>query len=83
MSKFPIDLSNLDEPIFLCDWNGHEIVELHTKESLKAKYGSTNLYDDEEDFIFSEVGMTFEEYLDYMSSGSYHHFDNMRIERIN
>lgn len=84
MDKFPIDLSNSDEPIFLCDWNDHEIVELHTRQSLEAKYGATNLYDlAEQDFFIDDVGMTFTEYLDYMSSGSYHIFDNLRIERIN
>jgi protein involved in temperature-dependent protein secretion len=80
---FPIDLSNSDEAIFLCDWNSHEIVELHTKQSLKAKYGSTNLFDDEEFKWQFDLDMGFAEYLDYMSSGAYRHFDNLRIERIN
>jgi hypothetical protein len=83
-NQFPINLSNSNEPIFLCDWDSNSIVELHTRQSLKDKYGSTNLYDPEEqDFFIDDVGMTFPEYLDYMSSGSYHIFDNLRIERIN
>ena len=84
MSNFPIDLSNSNEAIFLCDWNSHGIVELHTKQSLEAKYGATNLFDiEEQEFFIDDIGMTFTEYLDYMSAGSYHHFDNLRIERIN
>lgn len=81
---FPIELTNSKEPIFLCDWNGGEIVELHSRASLEAKYGDTNLFDiEEQEFFIDDVGMTFTEYLDYMSSGAYHIFDNMRIERIN
>ena len=81
---FPIDLSNSNEPIFLCSWNYDEIVELHTKQSLKAKYGATNLYDDEEFcYSFPHLNMTFEEFLDYLSKGSHYHLDNMTVERIN
>lgn len=82
MSKFPIDLSNSDEAVFLCMWNGNEVVELHTIESLRKQYGETNLYDVEEFKCFFDMDMSFEEYLDYMSSGSYYHFDNLRVERI-
>ena len=81
--NFPIDLSNTTESVFLCSWNSDEIVQIHTKQSLKDMYGKTNLFDDEEDFISNDVGMTFEQYLDYMSLGAYHIFDNLRIERIN
>ena len=83
MSNFPIDLSNSEEAVFLCDWNGHEIVELHTKQSLEDKYGKTNLFDEDEFRQFFDIDMSFKEYLDYMSAGSYYHFDNLRIERIN
>lgn len=51
-----IDLSSLIEPIFLCRWNGrhsingrsnHEIVEIHSKNTLLNKYSSTNLFDND------------------------------------
>jgi len=37
-----------DEHYFLCSWNGTEIVEIHTKESLYEEYNGTNLFDDSE-----------------------------------
>lgn len=80
---FPIDLSGSVEPIFLCSWNYDEIVELHTKKSLKDKYGETNLYDLDNEIMYAFAGMNFEELLDYMSRGSHYHIDNMTIERIN
>ena len=81
-SHFPIDLSNSEEAVFLCMWNGNEIVELHTIESLKKQYGETNLFDVEDFRSLFDIDMSFEEYLNYMSSGSYYHFDNLRVERI-
>jgi hypothetical protein len=79
---FPIDLSNSKEAVFLCMWNGDEIVELHTLESLKSQYGNTNLFDVEEFREFFETGLSFEEFVLQMGHGDYHIFDNMRIERI-
>jgi hypothetical protein len=32
--------------IYLCRWNGDEIVQIHTKETLYNEYKDTNLFDD-------------------------------------
>ena len=51
-----INLSTYIEPLFLCRWNGihsingrssHEIVEIHSKNTLLNKYQSTNLFDND------------------------------------
>ena len=34
-----------DRPLFLCEWDGGSLTEVHTRESLKSQYGDTNLYD--------------------------------------
>lgn len=80
--NFPIDLSNTTESVFLCSWNGDEIVELHTIESMKAKYGQSNLFDADEFMAFFDTPFSFEEYLLQMGSGDYHIFDNLRIECV-
>ena len=54
--KDGIDLSIYVEPLFLCRWNGihsingrssHEIVEIHSKNTLRNKYQETNLFDND------------------------------------
>lgn len=54
-SEDGINLSSIIEPLYLCRWNGvhsingrsqHEIVEIHSKDSLIIKYLSTNLFDE-------------------------------------
>ena len=32
-----------DKPIYLCDWNDGEIVQIHSKETLEKEYKETNL----------------------------------------
>ena len=34
-----------NEPLFLCKWNGGDIVEIHTRLTLYATYKDTGLYD--------------------------------------
>ena len=34
-----------DRPLFLCEWDGGSLTEVHTRDSLKSQYGDTNLYD--------------------------------------
>ena len=88
MNKFPIDLDPNTET-FLCAWNGHDQVELHTKESLYERYKDTNLYDDE-DGEFVQTGAighkayTFQEYLDNSDEllGLQFVCDNMLIARV-
>jgi hypothetical protein len=79
---FPIDLSKSEEAVFLCMWNGDEIVELHTITSLKAKYGSTNLFAAEDFKHTFDTDLSFEDYLLQMGHGDYHIFDNLRIECV-
>tara|TARA_R100001530_G_scaffold71513_1_gene50639 strand:+ start:178 stop:480 length:303 start_codon:yes stop_codon:yes gene_type:complete len=76
--------------LFLCTWNSREVVEIHTKETLKSQYGDTNLFD--EDNITWEVNgkeRTFTELLAYLSLFDWSGFDdevyindNMTIRRI-
>ena len=85
MNKFPMDLDPNTET-FLCSWNGHDQVELHTRESLFERYKDTNLYDNEEKF-YPRYGIqtyTFKEYLDNSDEllGVPFVCDNMKIERV-
>jgi hypothetical protein len=34
-----------DRPLFLCEWDGGSLTEVHTRDSLKSQYGDTNLYE--------------------------------------
>lgn len=43
ITKFPISIDT-EEIVYLCQWNGNEIVELHTKDSLWQQYKDTNLF---------------------------------------
>jgi hypothetical protein len=82
MSTFPIDLSNTEQAVFLCMWNGDEIIELHTLDSLRVKYSTTNLFDVKEFRDFFDTSLSFEEYVLQMGHGDYHIFDNLRIECV-
>jgi hypothetical protein len=69
---------------FLCTWNGDEIIELHTQESLWKEYKNTNLFEDDDWFYEDEtVSLT-----DLMSLCAYHkdktiHYnDNMTIQYL-
>lgn len=85
MNKFPIDLDPSTET-FLCAWNGHDQVELHTKESLYERYKDTNLYDNEEEFysMQGQQAYTFQDYLDNSDEllGVQFVCDNMLIARV-
>lgn len=81
-----------DQVIYLCRWNGNEIVEIHSSDSLFKEYNSTNLYDkDYKLYNFSLMGKAFEMLLeDYLDTSSYHQsymnadftVDNFTIRRI-
>lgn len=86
MSKYPFTVSG-DAPVFLCSWEG-EIVEVHTRESLRDMYGETNLFDDDDGWggEIREL-MTFEDLLEYLTTnpidmGRVFYNDNMTIQRI-
>jgi hypothetical protein len=89
MSKYPFTVSEDDAPVFLCSWNGGEIVELHTKQSLREVFGETNLFDGDRDGWGYEIGelLTFEELLEHLErepldKGRVFYNDNMTIQRI-
>jgi hypothetical protein len=74
----------MKEDYFLCTWNGDEIIELHTQESLWKEYKNTNLFEDDDWFYEDEtVSLT-----DLMSLCAYHkdktiHYnDNMTIQYL-
>jgi hypothetical protein len=85
MSEYPFVVSG--SPVFLCSWEG-EIVEVHTRESLRDMYGETNLFDDDDGWggEIREL-MTFEDLLEYLTTnpidmGRVFYNDNMTIQRI-
>ena len=41
-----ITLKPTNNNIYLCSWNGDEIVQIHTKETLYNEYKGTNLFED-------------------------------------
>tara|TARA_R100000152_G_C6776001_1_gene204821 strand:- start:913 stop:1233 length:321 start_codon:yes stop_codon:yes gene_type:complete len=69
---------------FLCTWNGDEIIELHTKESLWKNYKDTNLFEDD-DWFYERENLENVSLTDLMSICAYHkdktiHYnDNMTI----
>ena len=78
--------------IYLCRWNGDEIVQIHTKETLYNEYKDTNLFDDDEDMLFETIGNGFDnfKFKDYLKLSSKDEdflnvnfiCDNMEITRI-
>jgi hypothetical protein len=91
MNRFDecINLSNEIEPCFLCSWNNHEIVEIHTKKTLHAKYDGTNLFDYSEDFgnnFNEEMVISLDEWMDTINFNDSMwleiHNDNFTIQRI-
>jgi hypothetical protein len=82
MNNYPIELSKEIDSLFLCTWNGGEIIEIHTISSMKKEYGQSNLFDADEFRYFFDTDLSFEEYLLKMANSDYHIFDNMEIRRI-
>ena len=84
------NLSN--EPIYLCDWNDGEIVQIHSKETLEKEYSETNLFDDDEKYFsnytngFKYNSFTIQKYLEESKDDDYYNIpfrcDNMTITRI-
>jgi len=81
-----------DQVLYLCRWNGNEIVEVHTKETLFENYKDTNLYDREYELynytlLKSNYDMYLQEYLNISTTHEdflNHDFalDNFTIRRI-
>ena len=74
-----IDLSNIKTKLYLCSWNGEEIIEIHTSVSLYEKYCETNLFDGT---FYEDWGVTAPKLLDRLEVNEFDTFDNFRIERI-
>lgn len=73
----PLSFSDVSEPLFLCEWNGFDIVEVHTISSFYETYKSTNL--------FEEVDIVGYEVLEEMRAldlGEVFRDDNMGLTRI-
>ena len=96
MSKFEsIDLAPRKdkEAIYLCTWNGGEIVQIHTEKTLREDYKGSNLFTAEADeTYFSCMGNGYDDLIleDYLKHSKKdddflnieYHKDNMEIERI-
>jgi len=84
------NLSN--EPIYLCDWNDGEIVQIHNKETLEKEYAETNLFDEDEKRFsnysngFKYSSLRIQDYLELSKDDDYYNIpfrcDNMTITRI-
>lgn len=80
-----LDLENND--YFLCSWNGTEIHQIHTKESLIEEYKETGLFEDNWSWghpLWKYGKLT--ELMDFLIEGVYlfkaHYNDNMMIMYI-
>ena len=78
-----------NEPLFLCKWNGGDIVEIHTRLTLYATYKNTGLYDTGDGWsnfenindLLDHLSFTDQDNYDYFDSEKYTN-DNMSIQRI-
>lgn len=77
--QYPINLSNEDRPLFLCKWNGNDIVEIHTRESFWHEYKITNVFDADFADMFGE---SINDVFDRLKIEERDLFDNMEIRRI-
>lgn len=88
-NTFPlIDLTGERQPLFLCDWDSGEFVEIHTVDTLRGTYGETNLFDGtRHDWGHEFTNATLDEILSYLVDGDSDDrrrfcTDNMSIQRI-
>ena len=78
-----------NEPLFLCKWNGGDIVEIHTRLTLYATYKDTGLYDTGDGWsnfesindLLDHLSFTDQDNYDYFDNEKYTN-DNMSIQRI-
>ena len=79
------------EVIYLCTWNGGEIVQIHTEKTLREEYDGSNLFDckesDETYFTSGSISLLLKDYLKKSKKDSDFLYDsfichNMEIERI-
>lgn len=84
---YPITIGG-ETPVYLCEWNGGETVEIHTRETLTDTFGET-LFDPDEDGWGWEIRelMTFDKLIEHLETypgdkGRPFHNENMTITRI-
>lgn len=84
---YPITIGG-ETPVYMCSWDG-ELVEIHTRKTLREQYQDSGLYDPEDDGWGWEIRelMTFDQLLDHLEAesldkGKPFHNDNMTITRI-
>jgi len=85
--KEVIDLSSQKKATFLCSWNGKEVVQIHTYETLITEYEKSNLFDPLEGWFVDGETKTFEDLINILSSKEdycdiAYNNDNMTITRI-
>jgi len=51
-----IELSSITQPLYLCTWNGSQIVQIHNRETFTKEYESTNMRFDS----FDETSLSYE-----------------------
>jgi hypothetical protein len=49
MNKSVAVENDKNEKMYLCTWNGGDIVEIHTEKTLRKEYKDTNLFDVDDD----------------------------------
>lgn len=77
--QYPINLSSETNKLFLCKWNGNEIIEIHTPSSFWNHYKLTNVFDAEFKEMFGE---TISDVFNRLEIEQLDYFDNMEIRRI-
>ena len=93
MPKFKcITRRSKNHPLYLCRWDGNEIVEVHSKHTLWENYMDTNLFDDDEKLINytmqpNTIQFHLHKYLeiskdDYVFLNEDFHLSNFTIRRI-
>jgi hypothetical protein len=61
--------------IYLCRWNGDEIVQIHTKETLYNEYKDTNLFDDKVYFDNNNLKYDFRNWLEVLKEWQVKKYD--------
>jgi len=79
-----IDLSALHFPVYLLEWDG--ATKLHTRDTLRAECGETNLFDPAEWGTWTRLHGSLDSVLDFMDTEpgdrSIWQCDNCTIQRI-
>jgi hypothetical protein len=81
MITFPLDLSDVKERVYACEWNGGDIVELHTLESLKAKY-EDSLWLDPDAFDGADFYEYVEDYFKDCAINDAFNLENLAMMRV-